>query len=122
MVAHFAKVVDGVVTDVIVVDNADCGGGVFPESEAAGRAHIASLAVHDPRLLGEWFQTSYNTHNGLHYENNIVMDVRDPETGEIIETNGSPVGAFRLNYGSDGYRFDANAGQYGEFLPPLESE
>jgi hypothetical protein len=54
-VAHFARIVNGVVAQVIVVSNDDCGGGDFPESEAAGQAFIASLG-----LSGEWRQTSYN--------------------------------------------------------------
>ena len=53
--AHFARIVNGVVAQVIVVSNDDCGGGDFPESEAAGQAFIASLG-----LAGEWKQTSYN--------------------------------------------------------------
>jgi hypothetical protein len=53
--AHFAQVSDGVVSQVIVVSNDDCGGGDFPESEAIGQAFIASLG-----LIGEWLQTSYH--------------------------------------------------------------
>ena len=53
--AHFAKVENGVVGQVIVVANADCGGGEFPESEPIGQAFIASLG-----LEGEWLQTSYS--------------------------------------------------------------
>ena len=53
--AHFASVVNGKVAQVIVVANADCGGGNFPESEPVGQAFIASLG-----LAGEWRQTSYN--------------------------------------------------------------
>ncbi len=53
--AHFASIVNGVVAQVIVVSNDDCGGGDFPESEAAGQAFIASIG-----LTGEWKQTSYN--------------------------------------------------------------
>ena len=47
--AHFAKVVDGIVEQVIVVSNADA------PTEAAGKAFIASIG-----LTGEWVQTSYN--------------------------------------------------------------
>lgn len=54
--AHFAKILDGIVTQVIVVNNADCGGGDFPESEPVGQAFIASLG-----LDGEWLQTSYHS-------------------------------------------------------------
>ena len=50
--AHFAKVVDGVVTNVIVAE---------PE-------FFQSFVDDSP---GEWIQTSYNTRGGVHY---------DPET------------------------------------------
>ena len=53
--AHFAKVENDIVTEVIVVANSDCGGGEFPESEPVGQAFLASLG-----LDGEWKQTSYN--------------------------------------------------------------
>jgi hypothetical protein len=53
--AHFARVENGVVREVIVIANADCGGGDFPESESIGQAFIASIG-----LSGEWRQTSYN--------------------------------------------------------------
>ena len=53
--AHFAKIENGVVREVIVVGNGDCAGGDLPESEAAGQAFIASIG-----LSGEWRQTSYN--------------------------------------------------------------
>lgn len=55
IVAHFAKLKDNVVQQVIVVSNADCGGGDFPESEPIGQAFIASLGID-----GEWLQTSYH--------------------------------------------------------------
>lgn len=54
--AHFAKITDGTVDQVIVVANTDCGGGDFPESEPVGQAFIASLG-----LDGEWLQTSYHS-------------------------------------------------------------
>jgi hypothetical protein len=53
--AHFARIDAGIVRDVIVIDNADCGGGEFPESEPIGQAFIDSIG-----LAGEWLQTSYN--------------------------------------------------------------
>jgi len=53
--AHFARVNNGQVAQVIVVSNDHCGGGNFPESEPIGQAFIASLG-----LAGEWKQTSYN--------------------------------------------------------------
>jgi hypothetical protein len=53
--AHFAKVDNGIVSNIIVIANSDCGGGEFPESESVGQAFIASLGI-----AGDWKQTSYN--------------------------------------------------------------
>lgn len=47
--AHFAKIENGIVQQVIVVSNDDA------PNEATGRAFIASIG-----LVGEWVQTSYN--------------------------------------------------------------
>jgi hypothetical protein len=73
--AHFARIDDGIVRDIIVVDNADCGGGDFPESEAVGQAFIDSIG-----LAGEWLQTSYNgnfrgTYAGIGYTYDSDLDV-----------------------------------------------
>jgi hypothetical protein len=53
--AHFAQVANNIVQQVIVINNTDCGGGDFPESEPVGQAFIASIG-----LDGEWLQTSYH--------------------------------------------------------------
>ena len=53
--AHFAKVENNIVDQVIVVSNDDCNNLEFPESEPIGQAFLASLG-----LSGEWLQTSYN--------------------------------------------------------------
>ena len=53
--AHFAKIENGIVQQVIVVANSDFGNMDFPASEPVGQAFIASLG-----LDGEWLQTSYN--------------------------------------------------------------
>ncbi len=47
--AHFAKIENDTVTNVIVVSNEDA------PTETDGQAFIASLG-----LVGEWVQTSYN--------------------------------------------------------------
>jgi len=65
--AHFARIQNDIVREVIVVGNDDCAGGDFPESEAAGQAFIASIG-----LAGVWRQTSYNanfrgTYAGIGY-------------------------------------------------------
>jgi hypothetical protein len=67
IIAHFAQVEDKIVRQVIVINNSDCGGGNFPESEPAGEAFIAAIG-----LSGEWRQTSYNnnfrnTYAGIGY-------------------------------------------------------
>jgi len=66
--AHFAKVENNKVKQIIVVSNDDCGGGNFPESEPIGQAFIASLG-----LTGDWLQTSYsgsfrNLYAGIGYD------------------------------------------------------
>jgi len=55
-VAHFAQVDEyQIVRNVIVVNNSDCGGGEFPDSEPIGQAFIAAIGI-----AGDWLQTSYN--------------------------------------------------------------
>ena len=53
--AHFAKIDNNQVKEVIVVSNDDCNNLEFPASEPVGQAFIASLGIE-----GEWLQTSYN--------------------------------------------------------------
>ena len=48
--AHFARIENGIVREVIVVGNTDA------PTETAGKAFIASCG-----LAGEWVQTSYNS-------------------------------------------------------------
>lgn len=60
--AHFAKIENNLVIEVIVISNDDCGGGEFPESEPIGQAFIASLG-----LDGLWLQTSYNNNFRVRY-------------------------------------------------------
>jgi len=54
-VAHFAQVQENIVRSVIVVNNSDCGGGDYPDSEPIGQAFIADIGID-----GDWLQTSYN--------------------------------------------------------------
>ena len=54
--AHFAEVDEGqIVRSVIVIDNSDCGGGDYPDSEPIGQAFIADIGID-----GDWLQTSYH--------------------------------------------------------------
>ena len=73
--AHFAKVTDGKVTQVIVAE---------PE-------FFTTFVDSSP---GQWIQTSYNTHGGVH------------------ANGGTPL---RKNYAGIGYSYDA---QRDAFIPP----
>ena len=83
--AHFAKIENNVVREVINISNDDCGGGEFPESEPIGQAFIASIG-----LMGDWLQTSYNAnfrgcYAGIGYTYNADLDQFVPLP--IIEPN-----------------------------------
>ena len=85
--AHFAKVENNIVKEVIVVVDADCGDGNFPASESVGQAFIASIG-----LGGEWLQTSYNSnfrgkYAGIGYRYDAELDefVAPPEPVIPIE-------------------------------------
>ncbi len=72
--AHFAKINNNIVSEVIVVSNFDCGSVDFPESEPIGQAFLASLG-----LDGEWLQTSYNAnfrgvYAGIGFTYDSVLD------------------------------------------------
>jgi hypothetical protein len=72
--AHFERIENGVVAVVNVVNDVDCGGGNFPQSEPIGQAFLASLG-----LDGEWLQTSYNAnfrgvYAGIGYTYDAVLD------------------------------------------------
>lgn len=74
--AHFAQVdSSGIVRQVIVVSNTDCGGGDYPASNAIGQAFIKSIG-----LDGTWQQTSYSgsfrgTYAGLGFTFDAANDV-----------------------------------------------
>ena len=76
--AHFAKLNNNVVTQVIVLSNEVCGEPTldFPETEALGQAFIADIL----KLDGTWKQTSYNNnfrgiYAGIGYTYDAVNDV-----------------------------------------------
>lgn len=79
--AHFAKVVDGKVQQVIVAE---------PE-------FFDTFVDSSP---GEWLQTSYNTHGGVHYGQD-----GEPDGGE----------ALRKNYAGIGFTYDRTKDA---FIPP----
>ena len=74
--AHFAQIDQtNQIQTVIVVDNDDCGGGNFPESEPIGQAYIAGLG-----LTGTWLQTSYHANFRQSYA--AIGGTFDPNQGE----------------------------------------
>ena len=84
--AHFAQVQDGIVSSVIVIDNSDCAGGDYPDSEPIGQAFIAAIGID-----GDWLQTSYNNNfrgqyagQGMTYDPTLDEFVSPVET-EVIE-------------------------------------
>ena len=78
--AHFAQVDEyDIVRDVIVISNADCGGGTFPESEPIGQAFINGPHPLCLALTGNWLQTSYSgsfrgCFAGVGYSYDAVLD------------------------------------------------
>jgi hypothetical protein len=84
--AHFAQVQDGIVRNVIVVDNSDCGGGDYPDSEPIGQAFIAAIGID-----GDWLQTSYNGNfrgqyagQGMTYDP-VLDEFVSPVETEVLE-------------------------------------
>jgi hypothetical protein len=72
--AHFAKIENGIVTQVIVVNNDAIEGGDFPAKEPLGQEFCTGL------LGGNWKQTSYNgnfrgRYAGIGYSYDAVLDV-----------------------------------------------
>ena len=84
--AHFAQVDNNIVRNVIVINNSDCGGGDFPDSEPIGQAFIASIGIE-----GNWMQTSYNNNfrgayagQGMTYDP-VLDEFISPVETEVVE-------------------------------------
>ena len=76
--AHFAKVVDGTVTQVIVAE---------PE-------FFETFVDSSP---GQWIQTSYNTRGGVHYDQD-----GNPDDGTALRKNYAGIG-FSYDTGKDAF-------------------
>lgn len=84
--AHFAKVENEIVGDVIVVSNDDCDNLPFPESEPVGQAFIASLGI-----TGEWLQTSYSgSFRGCYAGVGFKFDSTIGKYGEFVAPPPTP--------------------------------
>ena len=84
--SHYAKVLDGVVIQVI-------------------NAEAEFFDTFIDTSPGEWIQTSYNTHGGVHYQPNVI-----PLTPSEDQTK-----ALRKNYAVIGGTYDVNKDA---FIPP----
>ena len=85
--AHFAEVDEyQTVRNVIVIDNSDCGGGDFPDSDSVGQAFISFMGIE-----GTWLQTSYNGNfrgqyagQGMTYDP-VLDEFVSPIQPEVVE-------------------------------------
>jgi hypothetical protein len=84
--AHFARIKNNIVYEVIVINNSVLENKSFPESEIIGIAFCKSLYGEDT----EWLQTSYNSNFRKNYAGNgMIYDADKDEflfPGEV--TNG----------------------------------
>ena len=84
--AHFARISNNVVRQVIVISD-DVAPDPAPQNEAQGQAFIANVLG----LSGEWNQTSYNgnfrgTYAGLGYTYDPVLDeFVPPPDPDVVE-------------------------------------
>jgi hypothetical protein len=83
--AHFAKIENNIVTQIVVVANTDCAGGQYPESESVGVSFLAACG-----MAGDWKQTSYNgnfrgCYAGIGYAYNADLDEFVPPVVELQE-------------------------------------
>ena len=87
---NFAKIENGIVTEVIGISNEVLGEPTltFPDTDAAGRAFIANTM----KLEGEWRQTSYSgsfrgtyAGKGFTYDRDLdeFIAPTQPETKEV---------------------------------------
>jgi hypothetical protein len=76
--AHFAKIEDNIVTQVIVVNNEVLENKEFPESEPIGIAFCKELYGEDT----QWVQTSYNANFRGRFAG--LGMIYDPELDEFL--------------------------------------
>jgi hypothetical protein len=80
--AHFARIENNIVREVIVVNNEVLENKPFPESEPIGIAFCKSLYGEDT----EWLQTSYNANfRGRYAGTGMIYDPELDEFDPIIE-------------------------------------
>ena len=85
--AHFAKIQNGMVTDVIVISNNILNNCDFPESEKLGINFIKN----EIKLDGDWLQTSYNGNFRSLYAGIGMLYITEDDVfihKEMIKENG----------------------------------
>jgi hypothetical protein len=86
--AHFAKIENNKVVDVLVVSNDILNNLEFPESESIGQQYLKDLGFD-----GEWLQTSYNGNfryryaciEGTYYRSKDVFLPKKPFASWILD-------------------------------------
>ena len=86
--ANFALIENNVVLNVIVINDSDCSGGIFPDSEQVGKNYISSLGIE-----GMWLQTSPNAEFRSNYA--FIGSTYDSELDAFI--NPKPFDSWILN-------------------------
>lgn len=92
--AHFAKMDNVYVTEVLVVNNSDINNLPFPDSEPVGQAYLQNLYGADT----VWQQTSYNGSFRYNYAG----------IGYTFDDAAQPSGAFIPPYPGEGWVLDTN--------------
>lgn len=100
--AHFAKLDEnGIVIDILYVDNNDILDGDNNESESVGVTKLT-----ERHGWPHWKKTSYNTRGGKHYSNGVCDVLSDDQTK-----------AFRANYATINGKYDSTNDIFHETQP-----
>jgi hypothetical protein len=109
--AHFAKInTNNIVEKIIAIDNNDCCGKTFPDSEICGQNFIQSLG-----LDGTWKQTSYNNSFrkkyagiGFSYDQNKDIFISPKPFDSWVFDNTEQDWVAPLPFPNDGNKYDWN--------------
>lgn len=86
--AHFCRIENSIVKEVIVINNEVLENKEFPESESIGIAFCKSLYGEDT----EWLQTSYNSNfRGRYAGSGMIYDKDKDEFILLGELNGNDI-------------------------------
>jgi len=114
--AHFVQIINGIVTDGIVISN-EIVGDKYPESELVGKGFIAKHGYE-----GQWLQTSYN-HNfrkqyaGIGFIYDEVADVfitPQPYSSWTLDNNYDWIPPVPMPLNGKAYRWNEEIGEWEE--------